>query len=120
MAQVRALLEKYGESRFAELGSLTEDRADDRPLNERWGFRRANSAGETSYLVLPEAWRTALCAGFDAGAIARAMLKRAWIVPNQSDLANPTSQHRLPGMGKSKRCYHVAASFLGGEGEDDA
>jgi uncharacterized protein (DUF927 family) len=107
IAQVRAFLEAHGSSRFepawTEGGGRTINRA---------GFRRQDAAGHWEYYVLPEAWRGELCRGFDAKAIAKAMVAHLSLA--RGDGKNLTTKQRVPGFGEV-RVYTVRADFLSDE-----
>ena len=91
LRQVRAFLESHGTSRFEEAWPAdTRKRADITPEAEiairktinRAGFRRLENEGQGEnweYYVLPEAWRSEICAGFDATIIAKAMIAKGWM-----------------------------------------
>jgi uncharacterized protein (DUF927 family) len=65
IAQVRQFIERHGEARFAPWGG--ED--GDRPTINRAGFRKPDGNGGVEYYVLPEVWRSEVCAGFDPGTL---------------------------------------------------
>jgi putative DNA primase/helicase len=66
-----------------------------------------NEAGETEFYVLPESFKTELCAGLDPRFVAKLLIERGLLVPNQND-GKAAARHRLPGMGV-KRCYYFPA-----------
>jgi putative DNA primase/helicase len=102
LSQVRHFLELHGESRFTAWDGNGE-----RPTINRAGFRRVNEAGETEFYVLPEAFKSDLCAGLDPSFVAKLLIKRGLLIPDQKD-GKSASRHRLPGMGV-KRCYYFPA-----------
>jgi len=108
IAQVRRFFELHGDSRFALWGG--GDKAGDRPVLNRAGFRRTTSNGEAEYFVLPEVWRNEICAGHDPVLIARALADRGMLLPDSEGKLQ--SQHRLPGLGK-RRCYRIVAAVFG-------
>jgi uncharacterized protein (DUF927 family) len=108
--RVRHFLEQHGESRFAPWGMAGE--VSERPTINRAGFRRPADDGGIEYYVLPEAWRSELCAGLDARAVARALVERGWLIPDAD--GKPQSRHRLPGMG-TVRCYRLSSLILGND-----
>ena len=79
----------------------------------RAGFRRAAADGGTEYFILPEAWKTEVCAGHDAVTVAKA-LAAAGMLKVGSDGKLQTN-NRLPGTAKPVRCYHVLPSIQGGD-----
>ncbi len=111
IAQVRKFIEQHGEGRFALWGF---DSDEGRTTINRAGFRKSDGNGAVEYYVLPEVWRSEVCAGFDAGALAHTLMERGLLIPGSDD--KPQSTHRLPGT-KGARCYRLAASILE-EGSD--
>ncbi len=109
IAQVRHFIEQHGESRFTpwhgDSNRLTINRA---------GFSRATDDGGTEYYVLPEVWKSEVCAGFDAGMVARTLAERGLLILDTSD-GKLQSRHRLPGNKNPVRCYRLAPSILGGD-----
>jgi uncharacterized protein (DUF927 family) len=80
------------------------------PIINRAGFRKLSLDNETEYLVLPEVWRSEVCAGHDAKLIARVLAERGMLKTQGERLQ---INARLPGMG-SARVYHVTAAILQG------
>ena len=115
IAEVRRFLELHGESRFASWGTVGED--GDRPTINRAGFRKSDGEGGFEYYVLPEVWRTDVCAGFDANAVARALAERGMLKtpPDKNRLQHSA---RPPGFAKPIRCYVLTTELF--EGDDDA
>ncbi|WP_191059150.1 DUF927 domain-containing protein [Geminicoccus harenae] len=107
LAQVRAFLEAHGTSRFEPAWETPNER----PIINRVGFRKLED-GTWTYLVLPEAWRSEVCKGFDPAMIARAMRERKWLRPG--DGKNLSVQARVPGVGKI-RVLQIEATFLEGD-----
>ena len=112
IAQVRRFIEQHGDSRFTPWN--TADKDGDRPTINRAGFRRPDGEGGVEYYVLPEVWRTEVCAGFDAGTLARSLAEHGLLIRDNGD-GKPQSRHRLPGSCGPVRCYRLAASILGGD-----
>jgi uncharacterized protein (DUF927 family) len=110
IAQVRQFIERHGEARFASWGG--ED--SDRPTINRAGFRKPGGDGGVEYFVLPEVWRSEVCAGFDPGTLVRVLVDRGLLIPDAAD-GKPQSRHRLPGSRGPLRCYRLSASILGGD-----
>ena len=104
LAQIRHFLEAHGSSRFQTIGEDVEAK-----IVNRAGFRRAAADGRWEYFVLPESWKSEVCAGQDARALARELQRRGYLVPGND--GKPQSTHKLPGMG-AKRCYHLSAQIV--------
>ena len=122
LAQVRAFLELHGSSRFEapwHRGRDPEPQRPDDPAVEpaelktvnRAGFRKAES-GKWAYFILPEVWRSEVCAGADAIAIAREMGRRGWL--GAADGKHLAAKVRVPGLGII-RAFHVLPDFLADE-----
>lgn len=125
LRQVRAFLELHGTSRFEEawpkdlrtdgnIGPETEV-AIRRTIN-RTGFRRIENDGKGEnweFYIMPEAWRGEVCAGFDAAAIARAMIAKQWMTPGSG--SHQARSLRVPGVGRI-RVYCITSAFLAGDG----
>jgi len=92
LAQVRAFFDQHGASRFQHI----EDNTDTRIIN-RVGFWRETESDTREHIVLSEAFRTDLCAGFDSKAAARILIQHGWLIP---DNGRSTQRVRLPGMGQ--------------------
>ena len=106
LAQVRHFIEAHGEARFAFL-----DGANERVIPNRAGFRDTTSAGEREWLILPEVWRSEVAAGFDPGALARALAARGMM---RSDAeGKPQVKRRLPDFGPPVRVYVVTERLFG-------
>lgn len=125
LRRVRAFLELHGTSRFEEAwpkdlrleGNLTpETEIAIRRTPNRAGFRRLENEGKGEnweFYVLPEAWRGEVCAGFDAAAVARAMIAKGWMAPGSD--SHQARLLRVPGVGRI-RVYAIASAFLTGGG----
>jgi uncharacterized protein (DUF927 family)/phage/plasmid primase-like uncharacterized protein len=95
LAQVRGFFEAHGASRFEDMAA----RDGQRTIN-RAGFCRTGLDGAREFLVLPEAFRRDVCAGFDLKAATRCLLAHGWIVPGGD--GRPTQKPRLPGIGTAR------------------
>lgn len=129
LRQVRRFLEAHGEGRFTwwhraadDHNSKTLHRAGlRRMLNEQgepiktnsdhlseYGDKMPATLGEkvsVEYFVLSEAFKSELCQGFDAQAVARVLLEHGCLTVKEPGRFNVTE--RLPGMGLT-RCYRIA------------
>jgi uncharacterized protein (DUF927 family) len=110
LAQIRRFIEAHASSRFQTIG---EQEGEARIIN-RAGFRRKGDDGRWEYFVLPEAWKSEVCAGHDARVLAKELTRRGFLVPSSD--GKPQSTHRLPGMG-AKRCYHLSAQIVSDGGK---
>ena len=110
IAKVRGFLEAHGSSRFEPLDRDYQDGNGPRIINRAGFFQMVGGLRE--HLILPEAWRSEVCAGMDATRVARALAERGMI---HVDGAGKYSLSRnLPDLGKS-RVYIVKPEIFGGE-----
>jgi len=100
--QVRGFIEAYGDSRFVAAWEQDPDR-----VVNRAGFRK-QAAGGWEYYVLPEQWRAELARGFDASALAFAMIERGLMTGEVGK-----SSARVKVRGQQMRVYHVLSKILG-------
>ena len=109
IATVRRFIELHGASRFEGMGDLAPRdgsgfTTDQRVVN-RIGFRRRGEDGAIEYLILPEVWRSEVCAGFDPTMVAKVLASRD-MLQKGSD-GKPQVKVRLPGFASTVRCYIV-------------
>jgi uncharacterized protein (DUF927 family)/phage/plasmid primase-like uncharacterized protein len=95
LAQVRGFFETHGASRFEDVAATVDQR-----IINRAGFYRTGLDDAREYLVLPEAFKRDVCAGFDLKAATRCLLAQGWIVPGGD--GRPTQKPRLPGIGTTR------------------
>lgn len=112
LEQVRAFLEANGSSRFENA-----DADDKQRIINRCGFYRvvetetidgyevSKKGGQREYLVLPQAFRNELCAGFDLKFAVHVLKEHQWLIPGKDKTAQSIT---LPGMGKT-RVYVIGA-----------
>jgi putative DNA primase/helicase len=103
--QVRLFIELHGDSRFDPL-----ENPEAKPSPNRAGWRKGEGEGR-EWLVPPETWKTEICAGLDAGFVARTLAERG-LIERASDGFQPV---RKIG-GTNKRVYVLTARiFAGGD-----
>jgi uncharacterized protein (DUF927 family) len=118
LAQVRAFLGAHGESRFTPLvpspGGGEAAPFDSRVTINRAGWRRRLGGTEDGweYVILPEAWRNAVCKGLDAKRTAALLDKRGWLLG--ATPRDRSASVTIPGEGKL-RVYRVSGAILGGD-----
>jgi uncharacterized protein (DUF927 family) len=100
--RLRALLEKYGSSRFSDI------EAGDVAINDRAGFWRTTVGGDREYLVLPSAFRE-ICGELKLDTAIGLLKMQGCLVPG-TDGKNSQKPH-LPGFGK-KRVYVISVAKL--------
>lgn len=110
LRQVRRILERDGEARFAPIRS---DGSDGQTLavRDRLGFRRVTDAG-TEFLVMREAFRSELAAGFNPDAVAAALADAGALKLEPG--GGRTRREYLPGIGR-ERCYVITPAVWGAE-----
>lgn len=113
LSQVRAFFEANGESRFADWDTservINGEALEGRIVANRVGFRRKSQLEGYTYYVLPEAFKREICAGMNPDRAAQVLREREWIEPD----CHGKNSHsiRLPGMGKTTRCYVFTAKM---------
>lgn len=115
VSTVRRFVELHGSSRFEAMGDLAPrdglGAAIEQRIPNRVGFRRRAASGGIEYVVLPEAWKSEVCAGLDATAVAKALVSRDLLIPGSGGKLQ--NFQRLPGFTNPVRCYVVASTILG-------
>jgi len=106
LAQVRAFFEHNGASRFQDLSSENQQ------VINRAGFFRKDADETREYLVLPQAFRSDVCAGFDSASAAKVLQQHGWLAPGHSD--RPTQKVRVPGLGPTWVYVFTAKMWEGG------
>lgn len=119
ISAVRRFIEMHGTSRFEPMGTLApkSDIGEDLDvrIHNRAGFRRiGDDEGGIEHLVLPEAWRSEVCAGMDAVRVAKTLANRGFLLPGEDGKLQ--KKVRLKGFSTSVRCYVISSAILG----DDA
>ena len=115
IAAVRRFIVAHGESRFQTIGA-TED-AEARMIVNRAGWRKRNDGG-WRYLIPPEIWKGEVLAGLDAGAAAKVLRARGFLIPqSKSDTRN--SRMERVGLSKPVRVYGVSDAILAGADDAD-
>ena len=100
--QVRLFLEKYGESRFEP---LVPDPDNKKIVHQRAGFHH-----NREYFVLPETFKTELCAGYDYKLVAETLIVKGYMVRSKNRL---TESKRIPALGtKPTWVYHITADLF--------
>jgi uncharacterized protein (DUF927 family) len=100
---VRLFIEQHGDARFASV----ED-ADARPVANRAGYRKG-SGTEREWWVLPEVWRTEICAGHDAQFVARVLADSQMLRKQAQGL-----QCNVRVGSSTLRAYVITAAILAG------
>lgn len=116
ISAVRRFIELHGSSRFEPMGELAHHDAGGMPLDvrihNRAGFRRKGLHG-VEFLVLPEVWRSEICAGMDPTRVAKLLVEKGFMKPDGS--GKPQSLQRVSGSANPIRVYLLAPGILGGE-----
>jgi putative DNA primase/helicase len=126
IAQIRLFLTLNGTSRFETICVDDASKVEKTFTRDRVGFREeipeecVDSAGEVGaeedsenmlfvYYVLPVAFRTEVCKGFDPDSALKALRERGHLDANEK--GRMTYQKRLPGIGK-QRLYRIRSSIF--------
>ena len=75
----------------------------------RAGFRKLNDQHEFQYYVLPEAFRTEICAGLNPKQVTQALVAKGLLELGTDN--KPQKQVRLPGMTPT-RVYVIKSAIL--------
>jgi putative DNA primase/helicase len=113
IAVVRRFIEQHGSARFERVGDANEAGVvmpGERTL-QRVGFRRTDTEGDITYYILPESWKSEVCAGLGPGFVARVLADRGLLRTGPGDKL--TRSERLPGSKGTTRCYVVLSRILG-------
>jgi len=114
LAAVRRFIVAHGESRFQTIDAT--DDAEVRPIVNRAGWRKKDNRG-WRYLIPPEIWKGEVLTGLDAGAAAKVLRRRGFLIP-QSESAPPNTRMERVGAAEPVRVYVVSDAIL--SGADDA
>lgn len=122
VATVRRFIEAHAMSRFEFIrerhddqtgGDSEKENGEDSPADvriiNRAGFVRPKANGR-EYIFLPEAWRNEVCAGMDAGRVARVLVSKGFMATGGD--GKPQVKQRVPGVEKPVRCYVVSSAIL--------
>ena len=123
---VRLYIEQYGDARFTDpwTEQANQDAEDENAEKygraarqtpkarafQRAGFKKINDDNTADYLILPDVWRADVCAGLDAGLVAKT-LKRKGFLETDPD-GRYTRNVRIPGIAKTSRVYWVCSTIL--------
>jgi putative DNA primase/helicase len=104
---VRKFFEQHAESRFS---SWETNPIEAKTIN-RTGFKR-QEGDEIRFYVLPEIFKSEICAGLDYSFVARVCVAHGWIEMDKE--GNPTRAERLPGNSKkgTTRCYKFTSKVI--------
>ncbi|WP_096704236.1 DUF927 domain-containing protein [Magnetospirillum sp. 15-1] len=116
ISTVRRFIEQHGGSRFEPMDAAgtvgIPNRASDHRIVNRAGFRRPTADGGTEFIVLPEVWKSEVCQGLDATAVAKTLVHRGLLIGQGGKLQGVV---RLPGNSGPSRVYVITSSILSGE-----
>jgi putative DNA primase/helicase len=107
---VRLFIEKYGDSRF-ESAEYPEGK-----IPNRAGWRRGKGESQI-WMVLPEVWKSEVCAGFDPTMAAQALHERGMLERPERERGYQKQQW-IGGLDRTHRTYTVKASIFSGSNND--
>ena len=81
--QIRALLERHGDSRFDSASAEPNTR----PVIDRLGYVHGQGS-DRQWWILPQTWRDVFCVGLDAKMIAKALVRRGLLLPGEDGRTN--------------------------------
>ena len=97
--QVRLFLEKHGASRFQAWDEVSET------VRNRAGFLRTDHGNGQSFYILSAVWKSEVCQGRDAKAVAAALIERGILEPGPD--GKPSRSQTIPALGQSARLYCI-------------
>ena len=101
LRQVRLFIERYGDSRFEDA-----EHPEGEDPSQRAGYRRGKGEGQV-WMVLPEVWRSEVCAGLDPTRVAKVLHERG-ILERAAD--SYLKQHWVGG--RNLRAYTITARIF--------
>lgn len=110
IAYLRGVIERDGASRFQRVNVPT-----DKPTPNRLGYVRQTPAGDTEYLIMPEAWKT-LMIGRDPKRAACDLLERGILRAGES--GRPQRKERVTQNSNPQRVYVVSLAQLSRQPDD--
>lgn len=118
--QVKAFIERYGESRFAPLDKRDyygDEQLGSSRSHQRTGFRKEENGNITEYWVLREMYAVELCEGFDPKLVTKALVRKGFLMIGSE--GKPQMLKRIPGLDGQHRVYVIKASIMS-DGDGDA
>ncbi len=103
IAQVKAFLEKYGESRFINIGESSLVKPIDRA-----GYRQRID-GVFHYYILPEVYKNEVCRGLNYKQVSQYLIQRKLLVTDNQ--GRSVESRYFPDIGKI-RVYHLTGEIL--------
>lgn len=91
----RAFFETHGASRFEDIHAINELR-----VPNRAGFFRNGEKNGREFLVLPTAFRSEICQGFNEKTVKRVLIDAGMLLPSKT--GQPSQNVRLPSLGSTK------------------
>lgn len=110
LAHIRMFLERNSEARFTVIrpDGIEENNIGHRTIN-RVGFKKIQDDGLGDHWILPEMFKSEVCAGFDPKLVIRVLKDKGFL---ELDSAGKSSVSKLvPGIGRM-RVYVIKASFM--------
>ncbi len=112
--QVRAYIQRNGESRFTFLdeSELSEAMGQNysQRTNLRVGFKNILPGGLIEYWVFTEMYKEEICKGLDAKLVTRVLKQKGYLGVDSK--GNPQIAKRIPGVGQTTRMYIIKPSIL--------
>jgi uncharacterized protein (DUF927 family) len=114
LQQLRRILAERGESGFTEITLDGIDQAaPQRVTVQRLGFRALAEDGHTDFYILPDPFKSVVCAGMTPRQATKDLVRANALVTGLD--GKPQVLKRLPGMG-TQRVYHVRSTVLDEQG----
>jgi len=116
LVQVRAFLERHGESRFSSTSEYSSTMCYESRTNQRAGHKHVLRDGIVDYWVFPEAYHSDVCDGLDHKLVTRILKQHGYL--ELDNKGSSTITKKIPGIG-NKRVYVIKAAILQDEEEEE-
>lgn len=122
IAQVRRFIEQHGELRFSHIPGSNNELAGTHGTINRAGWRRRSDPADPrsgwEYLILPGAWKSELCAGFNASTVARSLADNGLLLGDAGGKTSTTVT--IPGQSKKIRVYRLSSDIIADQRGNEA
>jgi uncharacterized protein (DUF927 family) len=111
LEQIRRILESDGESRFEALMPSGIEVRSESITRDRLGYRKrvGDQDSPYEYWVLPVAFKSVLCAGFDRRTVANMLMEKGLL---RTRGRSPFTTERIPGLGATQKVYVITPAIF--------
>ncbi|CAE6511762.1 conserved hypothetical protein [Nitrosomonas nitrosa] len=112
ISRIRLFIEQHGDGRFCDVHRMDDNHAP-RVLN-MVGYKEDRDDGR-HYFVMPESFKTHICAGFDYKEAVKLLVSKGYMKPGDGKNLSPKVSLRKGD--KPRRMFHIYPSLLGADDE---